>query len=255
MKRFLGAALVMILASSLGGLVRADEQEAKAILDKAIEKLGGEEKLSKAVAAATWKTKSKITFGDNENDFTSQATFQGLDHFRSEFDGEFNGNPFHGVTILNGNQGWRKFGDMDPMEMDDDAVANEKRTVYLQLVPATLVPLKGKGFKIDLAGEEKVGDKSATVVKATGPDGKDFKLYFDKESGLPVKLVATVMGFQGDEFTMETTYADYKDLDGIKKATKIESKRDGQTFVKTEITEFKILDKDKVSADTFAEPK
>ena len=38
-----------------------------------------------------------------------------------------------------------------------------------------------------------------------------------------MKIVAVVAGFKGDEFTQETTLADYKDFDGIKKATKVEN--------------------------------
>ena len=156
------------------------------------------------------------------------------------------------MTVLNGDKGWRKFGD-NKMDLDGDALANEKRQIYLQVIPSPLLPLKGKGFKLEAAGEEKVGDKPAVGIKVTAPDGKDFTLYFDKESGLPVKLVAKVVGFQGDEFTQETTYKDYKDFDGIKKATKVESKRDGENFIKSEITEFKVLDK--VDPKTFSEPE
>ena len=76
----------------------------------------------------------------------SEATVQGLDHFRSEFEGEFSGNKVKGVTVLNGDKGWRKFGDM-VMELDNDAVANEKRTVYLMVVPTTLVPLKPRASR------------------------------------------------------------------------------------------------------------
>ena len=65
--------------------------------------------------------------------------------------------------------------------------------------------------------------------------------------------MARVPGFQGGEFTQETTYDDYKDFGGIKKATKVTSTRDGQKFLDLEITEFKVLDK--VEPDTFAEPK
>jgi hypothetical protein len=251
MKRFLGAVLVTALASVTGRAALADGPDASAILDKAIKALGGEEKLRKA-EASTWKSKGKITFNDNANEFTSQATVQGLDHYRSEFEGEFNGNPTKGVTVLCGDKGWRKFGD-NANEMDDEAVAREKRVVYLMVVPVTIVPLKGKGFRVEAAGEEKVGDKPALGVKATGPDGKEFTLYFDKESGLPVKLVAKVVGFQGEEFTQETTYADYKDFDGIKKATKVETRRDGERFVEVEVTDFKVLDK--VPAETFTEPQ
>jgi hypothetical protein len=251
MKRIIGAVLVAVLASGLSSPVRADDKDAQTILDKAIKALGGEDKLGK-VHAATWKSKGKIYFGGSENSFTSQATMDGLDHYRGEFEGEFMGNTVKGVSVLNGDKGWRDFGGMN-MDLDKDGVANEKRNVYLQIVPATLVPLKGKTFKIEAAGEEKVDGKPAVSLKVTGPDGKDFKLYFDKESGLPVKQVAKVVGFMGDEFTQETTFGNYKEFGGIKKATKIESKRDGEKFLEQEITEFKVLDK--VDPKTFAGSK
>jgi hypothetical protein len=248
MKRFLGAALVAMLVS---GQARADEQDAKAILDKAIKALGGEEKLRKA-ETATWKSKGTITFNDNKNEFTSRATMKDLDHYRGEFDGEFNGNAVKGITVINGAKAWRKFGDMGT-ELEGDDLANTKRTVYLQVVPMTLIPLKGDGFKVETAGEEKVGDAPAVVLKVTPKDGKDFKLSFDKESGLPVKLVAQVVGFGGQEFTQETTYSGYKEFDGIKRATKTQSKRDGEPFIDVELTEFKILDT--VEPNAFADPQ
>ena len=198
------------------------------------------------------KASGTITFNGEDHDIKTQTTAQGLDHYRSEFEGEFNGNAVKGVTVLKGSKGWRKFGENN-MEMDEDGIANEKRTVYLAIIPSTLLPLKGKDFKIEPADEEKVGDKPAVAIKVTAPDGKDFKLYFDKETGLPVKMVAKVIGFQGDEFTMETSYTGYKEFDGIKKATKLESKRDGEKFVVQEISDFKVLDK--APAESFDEPK
>jgi hypothetical protein len=251
MMRFLTAALLTVFVAGLGSILRADEQDPKAILDKAIKALGGEEKLTKA-EAMTWKSKGTITFNDNDNDIKTEGSVRGLDHYRSEFEGEFNGNSVHGVTVLNGDKGWRKFGD-EGREMDEGALANTKRIIYLQVIPTRLVPLKGNGFKVEAAGEEKVGDKPAVGIKVTPPDGKDFRLYFDKESGLPVKLVAKVLDFRGEEYTQETTYANYKDFDGIKKATKIFTKRDGEKFRDEEITEFKVVDK--VDPKIFAEPE
>jgi hypothetical protein len=255
MRRLLGCVVTAALVSGLAGPARAaddkeKEKEAQAVLDKAIKALGGAEKLG--AKAFTWKAKGTISFGENESAFTSTATVEGLDRIRSEFEGEFMGNKVKGVTVLAGDKGWRKFGD-NTTEMDKDGVANEKRTLYLQVVPVTLVPLKGKGFKVEAAGEAKVGDKPAAVLKVTGPDGKDFKLYFDKESGLPVRQVAKVVGFMGEEFTQDTTFGGYKEFGGIKKATKVESKRDGQKFLSQEITDFKPVEK--VDAKTFAEPK
>jgi hypothetical protein len=252
MARFIGGVFVALLVCGLGSPARAaDAKDANAVLDKAIQALGGQEKLSN-VKAASWKTKGKLTFGGNDNDVTSKVTVQGLDHVRSEFTGEFGGMEIKGVTVIAGDKGWRKFNDNN-MELDKDGVANEKRTVYLQVIPMTIVPLRQKGFKTELAGEEKVGGKSAVGVKVTPPDGKEFTLYFDKESGLPVKLVAKVVGFQGDEYTQETTLSDYKEMGGIKKATKTESKRDGEKFLEAQITEFKVLDK--VDPKEFTEPQ
>ena len=252
MKRLRGSVLMMALVSGLASPVRgADDKEVQAVLDKGIKALGGADKL-RAVKPFTWKAKGKISFGGNENEFSSTATVQGLGHLRSEFEGEFGGNKVKGVTVLSGDKGWRKFGDMG-MELDKDGVANEKRSLYLLAIPVTLVPLKGKGFKVETAGTEKVGDKPAAVLKVTGPDGKDFKLYFDQKSGLPVKQVAKVIGFMGEEFTQETTFAGYKDFDGIKKATKVEGKRDGEKWIEQEITDFKPIEK--VDPKTFTEPK
>src|SRR5436853_397571 len=109
MYQFLGAAIVTAFVAGLGGPARADDQDAKAILDKAIKAIGGPEKLGK-IKAVTWKAKGKVTFDDNENEITIRATVQGLDRYRAEFEGQFNGNPVRGVTVLDGDKGWRKFG-------------------------------------------------------------------------------------------------------------------------------------------------
>jgi hypothetical protein len=251
MKRVIAALLVTALCN-MGSKVGADaDAGSSAILDKAINALGGEEKLT-MVKAATWKAKGTITFGDNENHFTSHTTAQGLNHFRRVFEGEFNGNKIMGVTVLNGDKGWRKFGD-NAMELDADGVANEKRNIYLQVFPMVVYPLKGKLCKVEAAGEEKVDGKILVAVKASGPDGKEFKLYFSKKSGLPVKEVARVVGFNGKEFMQETTFSNYKDFDGIKVATKLVNMRDGNKFMDQEITEFRVLNK--VDPKTFTEPE
>jgi hypothetical protein len=247
MQRTFGVVVTSALLFVFLGAVRADDADAKSIVDKAIKALGGEEKLSKIDAFST-KTKGTINFGGNENDFTSETTVKGLTHLKRE-----SGNDqFHLVLVVAGDKGWRHFGD-NAAELEGEGLDSEKRNIYLQVIPVTLVALKSKGFKYEAAGEEKVGDKPAVALKVTGPDGKDFKLFFDKESGLPVKVVATVRGFQGEEVEQVATYNDYKDFSGIKKATKGEVKRNGEVFQTYEVTDFKLLDK--VDPATFTEPK
>jgi hypothetical protein len=242
------AALVLVVA----GPGQADDaKDPKAIIDKAIKAMGGEEKLAKAMKGCTWKTKGTITFMGSDNEISTENTLAGLDKYRSKFTGDFGGNKIEGVSVISGDKGSASFMGQD-MEMEGDRLANEKRNVYLGAVATFVVPLKEKGFKVEAAAEEKVGDKPAAVLKVTGPDGKDSKLYFDKESGLPVRQVAKVVGFDGNEYTQETTYSNYKDMGGIKKAAKYSAKRDGEKFIEMEVTEFKILDK--VDPKTFEKP-
>jgi hypothetical protein len=244
-------ALLAVVTLVMAASSRADDKDTKAVIEKGIKALGGEEKLTKA-GTCSWKSKGTITLNGDDNEFTSVSTLQGLDHYRSDFEGKFGDNDVKGVTVLSGDKGWQKFNDND-REFDADAVINEKHRINIQAIPTTLVQLNGKGFKIESTTDEKIGDKPAAGIKVTGPEGKDFTLYFDKESGLPVKMVATVAGFQGQDYTQETLFSDYKDFGGIKKATKTVVKRDGETFITQELTEFKVLDK--VEPDTFTEPK
>ena len=251
MTRFIFAVMATGLLLGMGRpAFAATEPDAKAVIDKAVKAVGGAAKLD-AAKAFSWKAKGKININDNDGDFTSKVTTMGLDHFRQEFEGDFGGNPVKGTIVLDGDKGWRKFGEQKN-KLEDDMLANQKQAVYLQLAPLMLKPLEGNGFKIESVTEEKVGDKPAVALKATGPDGKEFQLFFDKESGLPVKLTATVAGFGGGEYVQETTFANYKDFDGLKRATKIEIKRNGKKFIEQEITEFKVLDKTDPKA--FAEP-
>jgi hypothetical protein len=247
MRALLGVILATTLLFVVTGSSQAGDSDAKSIVDKAITALGGAEKLAK-IDAFSMKAKGTVVFGGNENDITTELTYKGLDHFRREFGND----QFHGITVLAGDKGWRKIGD-NASSIEGDGVANEKRNIYLAVIPITVVPLKNNGFKFEAAGEEKVGEKPAVILKVTGPDGKDFTLSFDKESGLPVKQVARVIGFQGQEYTQESTFSDYKDFGGIKKATKLVLKRDGEKFQDLEVTEFKVLDK--VDPEAFTEPK
>jgi hypothetical protein len=251
MTRLMSAVLAAGLVLGLGRSAVADDQQAKAVLDKAVNALGGAAKLS-AAKAVTWKTKGKMRLGDNDNEFTSKITAQGIDHFRQELEGDFNGTPVKGTTVVNGDKGWRDFNGQTS-ELEGDQLSNQKRNIYLQLVAQMPQLLKGNGFKAESVEDQKEGGKPAVELKCTGPDGKEFQLFFDRESGLPVKMTAKVAGRQGNEFAQETTYSNYKDFDGIKRATKVESKRNGQKFMESEVTDFKVLDK--IDPKTFAEPK
>jgi hypothetical protein len=251
MNRLFGITVTLTIATLSATIAQADEKDPVAILDKAIKALGGKEKLEKATVAST-KTSGKVLINGQDNPFTALAIFDGPMRFRSEFSGEFGGNDVKVINVVNGEKAWRKFND-EVKEIDNDALANERRTIYLQTLPGLLYPLKSDKFKLASAPEQKVKGSTALAIEVTPPEGKTFTLCFDKESGLPVKLIADVVGWNGEEYNQETYYSDFKDYEGVKKATKIATMRNGEPLIEAELTEFKILDK--VPPDIFAEPK
>src|SRR5580700_8382132 len=252
MRRIVGTVVAIVLIMSGHCGLMAAGPDAKEVIDRAIQALGGEAKIA-GVAAKAMETKAKgsLSFAGNVSNFTTTTTTMGLNRFREEFKGVSDGSDVSGVLVLDGDKAWRKLADATS-KLPDNQLANQQRVAYLAVAPAILLPLKGKDFQLDSARETKVDNKPAIAVKILGPDKKDFELFFDKESGLPVKMLAGSSAFLGEQFIEETTYGKYKDFDGVKRATKIEHKRDGVKFMDVELTTLKVLDK--VDPKTFAEP-
>src|SRR5262245_22297909 len=108
MNRLLGAAVLVLLAAC--GSARADERAAKAILDKAIKAVGGEERLSK-IKAFTVKGKGTIVLDGDDIPFTFRTTAKGIEQYRSTYEGTAGGEKFAGTVVIDGDKGWRKHND------------------------------------------------------------------------------------------------------------------------------------------------
>jgi hypothetical protein len=254
------AAIAVVLTA---GGVSADGPEARAVIEKAIQAIGGEKRLSALEGKVVQTTqKGKLYHLSRGEDFTEKSIVQGLNHFQRQIEGRVGGIPSKIEGGLAGNKAWRKFAiwtgsnwqqlKEPATRPEHDILAEHRQIAYLHWVPAVILPLKGKSFRVESTREERVGGKSAVALTVMAPDQKKFELFFDEKSGLPVKTVARVVGAYGDEYTLETTILEYKSLDGIKWATRGETRRDGQKVTESEITEFKILDR--VDPKTFAKP-
>jgi outer membrane lipoprotein-sorting protein len=251
MSRLFCAAFVVTLLLGLANSARGADAATAATIEKAVNALGGDAKLS-AIKAVQWRATGKFRRGENDNQATIEVTTQGPDRVRRVLEIDRDGQQFRSVIVLDGDRGWRKFRD-NVTEMERDAVGLQKRALYLAAIADTVIPLKSDKFKVTAASDENVNGKPASVLKITDPDGKDSTLFLDRETGLPVKQVARVAGRGGDEFTQESTFSEYKDFDGIKRATKVVITRDGNPYQEFTVTDFKVLDK--VDPLTFTEPQ
>lgn len=260
--RVVATAAIVIAFTNTGQSAFSHENAAAAIIEKGIAALGGEQVLSKA-RIITWKSKvtvseytttrpDSVVSGGKNKRMSGVTTARGLDQFRLDIEGDDDEFKFEATRVVNGDNGWHRFGEFRT-EMDAETVAIEKCGIYRIIAAATLVPIKQNGFKILLAGDEDIGGKPARGILVIGPDAKEFRLYFDMESNLPIKQVSLDKIKDGEVLT-ETIFSAYKEFAGIKKATKIEHKISGKrsTLLSEEITDFQVLDS---VPESFPEPK
>jgi len=238
MRAFIGSATLAVCA--LGPPVHAqDHKEARAIIDKAVSALGGEKKLQTKVF--TWR----MNMGEGR---TAQVTLKGLDLYHHEIVFTHMGETTRYLMVMNGDKCWTKVGDKPT------TLKNVKDSPRPLPHPIMLLPLKDRAFTLKPAGEKEIDGRQAVGVHVTEPGAKDprkYTLYFDRDSGLPIRKTATDPG-DAKRIT-EVRYSAYKDFDGIKVATRTEFMLNGKVDSTWEITEFRVLNEADVG--TFDEPK
>jgi hypothetical protein len=232
----------------LTGSVRAPAQDAKAILDKAVKVSGGLERLTKFRAVQT-NVKGKLeAMGGLE--FTQEASMQEPDKIKAVVHLTVNGMQVTVTTVYNGKQGWINANgqtiDMPPGVMEAMKDAVEVMTL------TRLAFAGGKDFEASLLGESKVNDRPVVGVKVSRKEHKDVNLYFDKDSGLLVKMEHRAKDESGQEVDEERILSDYHDVDGHQVPKKVVVTRGGKKYLEAEVTDMKFLEK--LEDSEFAKP-
>jgi len=245
------AVLAFAVVLSAAVTARADDADAKAIVDKALRAHGGADTLAK-FPANTSKFKGTVHTMGQAFPFTGEVATQGADRVKVDFEAEAGGMKFRFVSVVSGDKGWIKAPNAQTKEMDKDELAEAKEQAHAGWVES-LVPLTGKGLTLAKIGEVEVDKRPALGVKVSGKGRRDVDLYFDKETGLLVKAESRVKDEgSGQEVTQETLYGDYKDVQGVKYAMKITVKRDGKPYVEGEVTDVEVAEK--LDDGVFAKP-
>lgn len=240
--------LFVSLAIALMGfasLRAADDQKyARALLDKAIQALGGAEQLSK-LSGATWKSKGKISANNAEVAFSDDWSVKGLDKFRVDLSGDLNGQTIKLVFILNGAKGWIKGNEAKTTDIPKDVQAALKEGLHTGRLAQLLTALQDKSFELAPLGELKVGNRETVGIRIVHKEHREVSLFLDKKTGLPHKSEVRVVEMEGgQEVTYEFFYDEYKDFDGLKHFSKIVFKRDGVQFLEAELSDIKAANLD-----------
>ncbi len=243
-------AMLAVGSAFLGPTPRTLAQEdAKAILQKAVKAHGGKEKLAKPHGQSSKSKGSIELFGGLS--FTQESISDLAGAFKETVTVETNNSRFTTVTVLEGGKGWTKT-DSEIKDLDQGALEEIKQAINLMLL-GTLRFVDDPDYVVTSLGASTVEGKPALGVKVAHKGFRDADLYFSKETGLLVKI-----GRQAYDPTLmrdvaeERLIQDYQEVDGVKVPKQIQVNRNGKRFMNAEITDFKFLDK--VDPAEFAKP-
>jgi hypothetical protein len=156
----------------------------------------------------------------------------------------------NGQTVMrqafNGTTGYQmQMGSKQPM--DDDQLAESKNTrgLFEQLF------YNDAGYKLEVAGTEKVGDNDVYKINITPPSGDATTEYYDIKTGYLVKTEKTTKA-KGSDVQQTIEFSDFKKTGNVmfpfKSAISVQSDKGSQDFV-IEVKEIKI--NEDVKADDF----
>jgi len=175
---------------------------AEKVYDRYFEAIGGKEKLEnirdmkqEATTSMSGMTLNIVTYKKAPNKFKMEMLMNGNVMSKQVFDGE--------KGSISGPQGSQELQGDQLKQMKYQATMNQELK-YDEL-----------GVETSLKGIEKVNGKDAYKVEVNTPNGNKSFDYFDTETGLKLQTKTTVQTPQG-EFTQVQTFADYKEVDGIK---------------------------------------
>jgi hypothetical protein len=221
------------------------------IVRKALEAQGGKKSLARHL---TYRCRRKGTL--TEGDLTASVTmdFWWSHPNRSRLAVEYVLGEVRAdeVTVLNGDRAWRRRRG-ETRKMPAREVKAMQAGAQVTYARALYPLLEDAGFALTLLDEIKVNGRAAVGVRVASKGHDDFRLYFDKASGLLVKAEwkGVTSGLQ--PIRAEQIFSDYKPVKGGGKyPMKALALIDGKKFLEDEVVEFEPLDK--IDDALFAEP-
>ena len=126
------------------------------------------------------------------------------------------------VTAFDGEKGWmiNPMMGTEPQELAGDQLAQARQQVDME---GELFNYEAKGHSAELAGKVNVDGKEMYRIILTTKDGNTKDYFIDVATNLVSKVKSKVSA-QGQTVDVEQVMSDYKTIDGITMAMKIESK-------------------------------
>ena len=218
---FLLVALVSVAAFGQGAA--ADPAKAGAVIDKAVQQLGGDRYLQ--VRSQVGKGKFSVL---RQGGVVSFQAFLDIIVFPDKERTEFKGGGSRTVQVNTGSTGWIYDGDQERLkDQTESQVADFKRSIRTSLDNLLRGYWKGDG-EIEYVGRRPSSlGKRNDVIKLTYKDGFAIEFEF-ADDGLPQKAVYKRTNPEGEEVKEEDRYAQFIDVGGIRSPFIIDRFTDGK---------------------------
>lgn len=185
---------------------------AEAVLQKAIQNLGGEKYLN--VKTQIGRGKYSVI---RDNVVISFQAFIDTIVFPDKERTEFKGGGVRSVQTNTGNTGWVFDGDQDLIKVQDEKqVDNFKHGIRVSLDNLLRGHWRKDGTLSYIGKRPATLGKRNEVVKLTYSDGLIVEFEFAADDGLPVKAVYKRLSPDNEEIKEEDRYAQFLDFGGIK---------------------------------------
>lgn len=214
---------------------------ARAIIERAIQAHGGQERLAKHNAEKV-KLRGTLFIRDQIIPFSADTTLQMPAQLKTVLEMTAAAQKHVLVQVVDGDRaGVTENG--KAIKVDAAALSEMRSAVQLQRA-ARLVPLlTDRGCRMTVLEPIRVNERSAMGVRLSQRGCKDLLLYFDQELGLLVKSERQLEDGQGREVTEERFYGDYKDMGGYIRPTRVIAKRGGKKVMEAVLLEARTYEK------------
>ncbi len=240
---------LVLLAGVLSA--RAQDDEARAIIDKATAAHGGAKALAKHSASQAKAAGSLDIMGMSAK-FSGDFYHQLPDKLKFVMDLSVNNMNIAVTQVFDGKKAWvHVMG--KTMELEDAKLIQEfKEAMHGERI-LLLYPLADKKFKLSPLGEVKVNDQDAVGVRVSHDGFRDASLYFDKKTHLVLKMERRAIHPNTmQELDEAKLFSDYKDVQGVKTPMKMTVHHDGQKYLELEMSEVRLLER--LDDEIFAKP-
>jgi len=222
---------VLLLAPPLA--CAASAQTAEDVVQKYLTALGGRPALEKLTSRKSTGTVKLSTNPGGDLTGSVEVTVKAPNKSRAVMTLDLSGVGGGSLTIeqrFDGTTGVT----LNSMQGQSAITGNQLDNMRNSIFPSPLLKYQENGWKIELRPTEKVDGKDAVVLLAAPKTGSPVKMFFEPDTGLLVRSVATLNSPElGGNIEQTTMFSDYRTVDGVKVPFKVVNANTLQTLTIT----------------------